>query len=140
MDNSETDRAQPGEPVFPRSHRLIRRLSVLFAAAALAVGVLLLAAVLPEGMVAPLRALAQELIAGGAAGAALAALLLSLTPLLGTLVLTIARYHESVAVEQGHASATASGWRAIFQRPGVAARLGQAAIAPLGAVLMYLLL
>jgi regulator of protease activity HflC (stomatin/prohibitin superfamily) len=140
MDNSETDRAQPGEPVFPRSHRLIRRLSVLFAAAALAVGVLLLAALLPEGMIAPLRALAQELIAGGAAGAALAALLLSLTPLLGTLILTTARFHESGALEHGHTGAAASGWRAILQHPGAAARLGQAGIAPLGAVLIYILL
>src|SRR5580658_7889121 len=140
MDNSETDRAKPGEPVFPRSHRLIRRLSVLYAVAALAIGLLLLAAVLPNGIVAPLRALAQELLAGGAAGTALAALLLSLSALLGTLALTTARFHESVAEQNGGAGATPSGWRAILQHPGVAARLGQAGIAPLGAVLIYILL
>src|ERR1700677_1802642 len=99
MDNSQTDRAQPGEAVFPRSHRLIRRLSIVYAAAALAIGVLLLAAVLPEGIAAPLRALARELITGGAAGTALAALLLSLSALLGTLALTTARFRESLAAQ-----------------------------------------
>lgn len=140
MHTSETDRAKPGEPVFPRSHRLIRRLSVLYTAVALAVGALLLAALLPAGVAAPLRALAQELISGGAAGAALAALLLSLSALLGTLALTTARFNESVAREGEPAGAVAVDWRAILQHPGVAARLGQAGIAPLGAILIYLLL
>jgi regulator of protease activity HflC (stomatin/prohibitin superfamily) len=140
MDNSQTDRAQPGEAVFPRSHRLIRRLSIVYAAAALAIGVLLLPAVLPEGIAAPLRALARELITGGAAGTALAALLLSLSTLLGTLALTTARFHESLAAHTGAAGAMPSGWRAILQHPGIAARLGQAAIAPLAAVLVYIFL
>jgi regulator of protease activity HflC (stomatin/prohibitin superfamily) len=140
MDNSQTDRAQPGEPVFPRSHRLIRRLSIVYAAAALAVGVLLLPALLPTGVAVPLRALAQELIAGGAAGTALAALLLSLSALLGTLALTSARFHESLAEHNAAAGATASGWRASLQHPGVAARLGQAVVAPLAVVLIYIFL
>ncbi|HEV2702900.1 MAG TPA: hypothetical protein VGV09_14815, partial [Steroidobacteraceae bacterium] len=140
MDNTEPDRAQPGEPVFPRSHRLIRRLSVLYAAAALAVGVLLPIALLPEGIAVPLRALARELISGGAAGAALAALLLSLIALVGTLALTTARFHESVAHASGRAGTGPAGWRSILHHPGSAARLGQAAIAPLGAVLIYVLL
>ncbi len=140
MDNTETDRAQPGEPVFPRSHRLIRRLSVLYAAAALAVGALLPAALLPEGVAAPLRALARELTSGGAAGAALAALLVSLSALLGTLALTTARFNEAVALQSGRTGTLPTGWRSILHHSGVAARLGQAAIAPLGAVLVYVLL
>src|SRR5580692_827041 len=140
MDNSETDRAKPGEPVFPRSHRLIRRLSVLYTAAVLAVGVLLLAAALPAGVAAPLRALAQELISGGAAGAALAALLLALSALLGTFALTTARFHESVALESGRLATVSASWRAILHHSGVAARLGQAGIAPLGAILIYIVL
>jgi regulator of protease activity HflC (stomatin/prohibitin superfamily) len=113
---------------------------VLYTAAALAVGALLLANVLPAGVAAPLRALAQELISGGAAGAALAALLLSLTALLGTFALTTARFHESVALASGRVDPVPAGWRTILQHSGVAARLGQAAIAPLGAILIYILL
>ncbi len=113
---------------------------MLYTAVVLAVGALLLAALLPAGVAAPLRALAQELISGGAAGAALAALLLSLSALLGTLALTTARFNESVAREGEPAGALPAGWRAILQRPGVAARLGQAGIAPLGAILIYLVL
>ena len=140
MDNSETDRAKPGEPVFPRSHRLTRRLSLLFTALLLAIAVLLPAALLPVGIAVPLRSLARELISGGAAGAALAAILLSLTALLGTFALTTARFHDSAAVASGRAATTAAGWRAILQHPGIAARLGQAAIAPLGAILIYVVL
>jgi regulator of protease activity HflC (stomatin/prohibitin superfamily) len=137
MDNSETARSKPGEPVYPRSHRLIRRLSVLFGAAALAVAALLLAALLPAGV--GIRALAQELISGGLAGEVLAALLLALTGLLGTLALTTARFREVVAVESGRITAM-RGWRDILDHPGLAARLAQAVIAPVGAVLIYLVL
>jgi regulator of protease activity HflC (stomatin/prohibitin superfamily) len=140
MDNSETDRAKPGETVFPRSHRLIRRLSVLYTAIALAIGALLLAAVLPAGVAVPLRALAQELISGGAAGTALAAVLLSLTALLGTFVLTTARWQQAAAPDGGRSGTLPAGWRTILHHPGVAARLGQAGIAPLGAILIYVLL
>ncbi len=113
---------------------------MLFAAVALGLLTLLLAAALPAGIAAPLRALAQELISGGAAGVALAAVLLSLTALLGALLLTTARFHASVALAGGSADATVAGWRAILRHPGVAARLGQAAVAPLGAVFIYGLL
>src|SRR5580693_1874145 len=137
MDNSETDRSKPGEPVYPRSHRLIRRLSILFGAATLAVAAFLLAALLPAGV--GIRSLAQELISGGLAAAVLAALLLSVTGLLGTLALTTARFRESVAVESGRTTAM-RGWRDVLEHPGLAARLAQAVIAPVGAVLIYLVL
>src|SRR5580698_2930947 len=79
-----------GESVYPRSHRLIRRLSIVYASALLAVGVLLLLALLPAGIAAPTRALAHEAIAGGLAATVLAALLLSLTGLMATQALTLA--------------------------------------------------
>src|ERR1700733_6518297 len=137
MDNSETDRAKPGEPVFPRSHRLVRRLSLLYAACVLAVGALLLAALLPATFVQS-RLLAQELIAGGLAALVLSALLLSLTGLLATLALTSARFRESTFVESGPASALSTRWRNVLDHPGVAARVGQAIIVPVGAILIYL--
>jgi regulator of protease activity HflC (stomatin/prohibitin superfamily) len=139
MDNSEPDRAKPGEPVFPRSHRLIRRLSRLYAACVLAVGALLLAALLPASFVQS-RLLAQELITGGLADLVLSALLLSLTGLLATLALTSARFRESTFVEGGPASALSTRWRSVLDHPGVAARVGQAIIVPVGAILIYLVI
>jgi regulator of protease activity HflC (stomatin/prohibitin superfamily) len=136
MDNSETDRAKPGEPVFPRSHRLIRRLSLLYAVCVLAVGALLLGALLPATFVQS-RLLAQELIAGGLAAIVLSALLLSLTGLLATLALTLARFRETALVAGAPAAALPAHWRNVLDHPGVAARVGQAAIVPVGAILIY---
>jgi regulator of protease activity HflC (stomatin/prohibitin superfamily) len=139
MDNSETDRAKPGEPVFPRSHRLIRRLSLLYAVSVLAVCALLLAALLPAGFVQS-RLLAQEVIAGGLGAVVLSALLLSLTGLLATLALTLARFRETAFVERAPAAAMPTHWRNVLDHPGVAARIGQAVIVPVGAVLIYLVI
>ena len=119
-----------GESVYPRSHRLIRRLSFIYGYAALAVVLLLLLALLPTGIAAPTRALAHEAIAGGLAATVLAALLLSLTGALATLALTLARFRQ----------ATRTSWRDVLSHAGVAARIGQAVIVPTGALLTYLAL
>jgi regulator of protease activity HflC (stomatin/prohibitin superfamily) len=127
------------ESIYPRSHRLIRRLSLVYGVAALGIALLLLLALLPMGVAVPVRALAHEAIAGGLAATVLAALLLSLTGLLGTLVLTLARFRHAAALEQGR-TAAGTGWREVLNHPGVAARLGQGFIVPAGAVLIYLAL
>jgi regulator of protease activity HflC (stomatin/prohibitin superfamily) len=128
-----------GESVYPRSHRLIRRLSFIYGYAVLAVGLLLLLARLPAGIAAPTRALAHEAIAGGLAATVLAALLLSLTGAVGTLALTVARFRQGAAFEQGRAAAGTT-WRDVLNHAGVAARIGQAIIVPSGALLIYLAL
>ena len=131
MDNSDS--------VYPRSHRLVRRLSLVYAVSVLAVAVLLLPALLPAGAGGSARALAHEAVAGGLAATVLAALLLSVTGLLATLALTLSRFRRSVAIEQGRSTAS-TGWRHVFDSPGAAARLGQAYIVPAGALLVYLAL
>lgn len=136
MDNSETERAKPGEPVLPRSQRLIRRLSLLYAAMVTGSGVLLLAALLPATVGVAVRNLAQEMIAGGLAAIVIPALLLSLTALLGTLALTTARYREATA-DGVRAATMPAHWRNVVAHPGVAARIGQAVIVPAGAILIY---
>jgi regulator of protease activity HflC (stomatin/prohibitin superfamily) len=128
-----------GESVYPRSHRLIRRLSLIYGIAVLAVVILLLPALLPAGIAAPTKALAHEAIAGGLAATVLAALLLSLTGAAGTLALTLARFRQAAAIEQGRAAA-GTGWRDALDHAGVAARIGQAVIVPAGALLTYLAL
>jgi regulator of protease activity HflC (stomatin/prohibitin superfamily) len=127
------------ESVYPRSHRLTRRLSLVYGVAALGVAVSLLLVLLPAGIAAPTQALAHEAIAGGLAATVLAALLLALTGLLATLALTSARFRQSLAAEQGRA-ATGTGWRQVLEHPGVAARIGQAVIVPTGAIAIYLVL
>ena len=138
MSNSEKDRPT-GDSVYPRSHRLVRRLSLVYAASVLAVGLLLLLALLPTGAGGAVRALAHEAIAGGLAAMVLAALLLSLTGLLATLTLTLSRFHLTVALEHGRTPA-GTGWRNVLDNPGAAARLGQALIVPLGALFIFLAL
>src|SRR5580704_18089177 len=127
------------ESIYPRSYRLIRRLSLVYGVAALGIALSLLLALLPAGVAVPVQALAHEAIAGGLAATVLAALLLSLTGLLGTLVLTLARFRHAASLEQGR-TATGTGWREVLNHPGVAARLGQGCIVPAGALLIYLAL
>ena len=105
----------------------------------LAVCLLLPLALLPTGTGGSVQALVHEAIAGGLAATVLAALLLSLTGVLATLALTLSRFRQAVALEQGRSTA-GTGWRDVFDHPGVAARLGQALIVPVGAVLIYLAL
>ncbi len=131
MDNTES--------VYPRSHRLTRRLSAVYSVCVLAVVGLVLLAWLPAGIATPTRALAHEAIAGGLAATVLAALLLSLTGLVATLALTTARFRQGLALEAGRAAA-GTDWRQVLNHAGVAARIGQAVILPLGAILIYLAL
>ncbi len=126
--------AKPGEAVYPRSHRLVRRLALFYAIAAIATGTLLLAGLLPDGTATQLRSLAGEAIAGGLAGLVLSALLLSLTGLLATLALTTARFRHATADQ----AAAAARWRDALRHPGVAARVGQAVIVTAGALLVFL--
>jgi regulator of protease activity HflC (stomatin/prohibitin superfamily) len=139
MDHSDSERATAGESVYPRSHRLVRRLSLVYGSCVLAVSLLLPFALLPAGIAAPLQALAHEAIAGGMAATALAALLLSLTGLVATLALTLARFRQATALDQGLAAA-GTGWREVFEHAGVAARIGQASVVSAGALLIYLAL
>jgi len=124
MNNPEPGSATSTEPVFPRSHRLVRQLALLYGVGALVVLVPLVAALLPEGVLPQLRSCAQESIAGGLAGLALTSLLVSVTALCATLSLTHARFWKSVQADA-------------FD-PGVAARQGQALIVPAGALLVGL--
>ncbi|HUN75559.1 MAG TPA: SPFH domain-containing protein [Steroidobacteraceae bacterium] len=110
--------------MFPRSHRLVRNLMLLYGVAALAVLVSLPAALLPEGVLGQLRSFAHEAIAGGLAAIALSALVVSFTALCGTFSLTTARFMHSLKAQT-------------FD-PGVAARQGQAVIVTMGAVVVGL--
>ncbi|HTV80303.1 MAG TPA: protease modulator HflK [Steroidobacteraceae bacterium] len=138
METSAKDRPT-GDSVYPRSHRLVRRLLLVYAVSVLAVIVLLLLAMLPPGMGGATRGLAHEAVAGGLGATVLAALLLSLTGLAATLALTLARFRWAGAQEQGR-RAPDTGWRHALNHPGVAARLGQAVLVPAGAILIYLAL
>jgi regulator of protease activity HflC (stomatin/prohibitin superfamily) len=119
MIQSNSTPAQP-QPIAPRPHRFVRRLSVLYAAAAVIVVFFLAVQLLPASVTPGARALAAEAISSGLAAMVLAAVLLALTALIATLALTSARYH---------------GLLSRFD-PGVAARQGQALIVPLGAILI----
>ena len=138
MDNSETDRGT-GDSIYPRSHRLVWRLSLVYGAAVLAVCLLLVLTLLPIGIAVPLQAMAHEAIAGGLAATVLGALLLSLTGLLGIVTLTLARFRLAAALAAGRPTAGVA-WRNVLDNPGAAARLAQALVVPLGALLTYLAL
>jgi regulator of protease activity HflC (stomatin/prohibitin superfamily) len=105
-------------PLVPRPHRFVRRLTLLYAGASLVVVLLLSMRLLPASVAPRTRELVDEAIAGGLGGMVLTALLLALTGLAATLSITAARYRL---------------WR--FE-PGFTARVGQALILPLGAVLL----
>lgn len=122
------------EPVVPRSHRLVRRLSLLFTVAVAAVAVFLCAAWLPAGVLPQARAVALEALSGGLSALVLSALLLPLTALLGTLALTWARFRSA----EPSAAPSAPRTRRIWDDPGFAARQSQAVIASVGAVLIWL--
>ena len=134
MGNSETDPTKSTEQIAPRSHRLARRLALVYGAMSLAVGALLCAAFLPPGL-ATLRALAHEAIVGGLAATVLPTLLLAVAGLLGTLALTAARFRSTV--DRAHAAQRAASWLRWIDEPGTAARLGQALVMPAGAILIY---
>jgi regulator of protease activity HflC (stomatin/prohibitin superfamily) len=128
MRNQNTGSAQP-EGVAPRSHRLVRRLTWLFAIESAAVGVFLCADLLPAGVLSQARALAHEAVSGGLGALVLASLLLPLTVLLGTLALTWARFRFAAGPSTS---------RRMWDDPGFAARPCQAVIVPLGTLLIWL--
>jgi regulator of protease activity HflC (stomatin/prohibitin superfamily) len=132
MQNPEgaTGSAQP-ETVVPRSHRLIRRLTWLFAIELGAVAVFLCGALLPTGILAQTGAIAREAISGGLSALTLTTLLLPLTVLLSTLALTWARFRFS---EGSSTSRRPRPW----DDPGFAARVCQALIVPGGTLLIWL--
>jgi regulator of protease activity HflC (stomatin/prohibitin superfamily) len=126
MDQSDTP-SVPRGIVAPRSHRLVRRLTWLYASMVLGAVVLLSIALLPASMLPGAQALATEAIDGGLGAMVLCALLLALTGLAATLALTTARYRYADAPQR-------ASWRHFD--PGFAARVGQAIIVPLGATLV----
>ena len=77
--------------VVPRSHRLIRRLLIVYGSALAATVVLFCAAFLPASTFPQTYAIARELVAGSGGAAVLQALLLAITALLGPFALTTAR-------------------------------------------------
>jgi regulator of protease activity HflC (stomatin/prohibitin superfamily) len=130
MNPSDTPASQPQSVVLPGSYRLVLRLSWLYVTLVLPILLLLCVAVLPNGVLPNVHALAAEILAGGFAALVLPALLLALTALLATLLLTRARYRFS-----GTTPEAVSWWQ--FD-PGAAARLGQAIVVSLGVTLIIL--
>jgi regulator of protease activity HflC (stomatin/prohibitin superfamily) len=106
-------------PMAPRPHRFVRRLSLIYAATALAALLPLLIPLLPNTLFPAAHLLIAEAIDGGLAATVLTALLLAVTTLSATWVLTLSRYRGLRRFE-----------------PGVAARLGQAIAVPLGATMV----
>ncbi|HTW38511.1 MAG TPA: SPFH domain-containing protein [Steroidobacteraceae bacterium] len=137
MNNPDSDAPISKEPVFPRSHRLIRHLALTYGLATLAVVLLLAAALLPRAALPQVTALAYEVARGGLGAMVLSALLTALTALAGTLALTAARFWHSLEPESG-AVGPRSRRGAVRADPGFAARLGQAVIVPCGALLVAL--
>jgi regulator of protease activity HflC (stomatin/prohibitin superfamily) len=103
-------------PIAPRPHRFVRRLSLIYGGAALAVLLCLTIPLLPDSLFPAAHSLVAEAISGGLAATVLSALLLAVTALAGTAALTWARYRGLPRFD-----------------PGMAARQGQAIIVPLGA-------
>lgn len=130
MKNPGSEPAQP-EGVAPRSHRLVRRLTWLFAMELGAVVVFLFAALLPPAVLPQARAIAREALTGGLSALVLTSLLLAFTVLLGTLALTWARFRFA----EGSAAPRS---RRPWDDPGFAARPVQALIVPLGTALIWL--
>jgi regulator of protease activity HflC (stomatin/prohibitin superfamily) len=130
MKNPGSESAQ-AEGVAPRSHRLVRRLTWLFAIELGAVVVFLFAALLPATVLPQARAIAREAIDGGLSALVLVSLLLPFTVLLGTLALTWARFRFAEGAATPRAPRP-------WDDPGFAARPIQALIVPLGTVLIWL--
>jgi regulator of protease activity HflC (stomatin/prohibitin superfamily) len=116
--------------ILPRPYRFIRRLTLLYSACTLVAALFLTTRLLSDGYAPSLRSLAAETLAGGLAAMVLCALLLTVTGLSAALLMTYARYRPAV-------SAPKSSWGKLSARlnPGFSARIGQAVLLPLGAVL-----
>ncbi len=125
------------EQVLPRSHRLARHLTQIYGIGAAVVAVFLSLALLPSSMLPRIGAMARDAVTGGLGAMVLSALLLALTALAGTLALTAARFRYSTAEDQ---PAGAASPHRLERRedPGFAGRVGQAFIAPTGAVCIWI--
>jgi regulator of protease activity HflC (stomatin/prohibitin superfamily) len=139
MNPSDPPPGNPPQIVAPRSYRLLRRLTWLYAIAFLVVGALLSFALLPPNLLPRTRELALEAVAGGLGGIVAPALLLALTVLAGTFAITVARYrYKEQAPEGGDAQAAPrTVWSLATLSPGWVARAGQAVIVTTGAVAVY---
>ncbi len=135
--NNPADSDPSKELVFPRSHRLIRHLTLLYGIGTLAVAMFLALALLPGSVLSRTGAVAREAVAGGLGAMTLSALLLALTALTGTLALTAARFRYSMALEE-LAGAPLPRRLERHADPGFAGRMGQALIAPAGAVCIWI--
>jgi regulator of protease activity HflC (stomatin/prohibitin superfamily) len=136
------ERSEPIRDANPRSgasrpNRFLRRLVWLYGTFVVLVVALLSAAVWPIDIVHPVQTLAAQAVADGFGAMLLAALLLALTPLVGTYVMTAARQHP-LSEDRAARAVRPTGWSPAELGPGFAARTGQGVIVPLGAALVYL--
>ena len=96
MEQAQTHSVQSPD-VVPRSHRLIRRLLIVYGSALAATVALLCAVFLPATLFPQTYAIARELVDGSGGAAVLTALLLATATLLGTFALTNARLKYALA-------------------------------------------
>lgn len=122
--------------VVPRSHRLIRRLLIVYGSALAATVALLCAAFLPASAFPQTYAFARELIDGSGGAAVLTALLLATATLLGTFALTTARLRYSLLPAAQRAARGSRAWS--LANPGFAARQGQAIVVTTAMLLISL--
>jgi regulator of protease activity HflC (stomatin/prohibitin superfamily) len=122
--------------VVPRSHRLIRRLLIVYGSALAATVALLCAAFLPASVFPQTYALARELVDGSGGAAVLTALLLATATLLGTFALTTARLRHSLLPAAQRAARGSRAWS--LADPGFAARQGQAIVVTTATLLIAL--
>src|SRR5215471_13747982 len=122
--------------VVPRSHRLIRRLLIVYGSALVATVALLCAVFLPSSVFPQTYAIARELVDGSGGAAVLTALLLATTALLGTFALTTARWRYSLTPPAQRAGRGSRRWS--LADPGFAGRQGQAIVITTGTALIWL--
>jgi regulator of protease activity HflC (stomatin/prohibitin superfamily) len=122
--------------VVPRSHRLIRRLLIVYGSALAATVALLCAAFLPASVFPQTYAIARELVDGSGGAAVLTALLLATATLLGTFALTTARLRYSLLPAAQRAARGSRAWS--LANPGFAARQGQAIVVTTATLLIWL--
>jgi regulator of protease activity HflC (stomatin/prohibitin superfamily) len=135
MENAQSHPVQSPD-VVPRSHRLIRRLLIVYGSALAATVALLCAAFLPASVFPQTYAIARELVDGSGGAAVLTALLLATATLLGTFALTTARVRYSLLPPAQRAARGSRAWS--LADPGSAARQGQAIVVTTATLLISL--
>lgn len=130
MISSGTAQGNPGA-VAPRPYRLLRRLLWLYGTGVLLVAAFLMLTLLPAGWLSGPRAVAVAAVKAGLGATVESTLLLALTAVAGAFAMTVARYRQTLA-DSGPR------WLGAVLEPGAMARVGQAAIVPLGAALAVL--